>query len=153
MNDVVVITQGTLAAELVDAARNIVGDFSHITAVNLPWDATFEEDLTRVERVLETLDSAAGVLIVTDMFGGTPHNVAMNFHQPGKVEIVSGANLPMIVRLGCPGAHEFSVTELARWITQKARLSICTSSAKDRPAVKVEATDPSLLASTGVNDD
>ncbi len=124
---VMILTQGELGQELVSAARNIVGDIPHITAVSLPWSATFEEDLSRVRHALGDLDAATDILFVTDMFGATPHNVAMEFANPGKVEVVSGANLPMVVRLGCPGATDRSVQELAQWITQKARKSICST--------------------------
>lgn len=132
MNVVVMVAQGSLGRELVSAAQHIVGDLPHITAVDLPWDATFEEDIERLGKILDGFDATVDILIVTDMFGSTPHNVAMEFHRPGRVEVVSGANLPMIVRLGCLGAAELSIQDLPRWISEKAQRSICTTTA-NRP--------------------
>ena len=134
MNVVAVVTQGGLGRQLVSAARKIVGDVPHILAVNLPWDATFDDDVGRLRQALSSFDTTSGILLVTDMFGSTPHNVAMEFYQPGKVEVVSGANLPMIVRLSCPGAVQRPVQDLAQWICQKANRSICsTTSGRQNP--------------------
>ena len=126
---VVVVAQGSLGRELVSAAQHIVGDLPHISTVDLPWDATFEEDVERIGQTLRGFDETVDILIVTDMFGSTPHNVAMEFYRPGRVEVVSGANLPMIVRLGCLGAAELSIQKLAKWISEKAQRAICTTTA------------------------
>ena len=66
-----------------------------------------------------------GLLILTDIYGGTPNNVALTLRQPGRVEVVSGVNLPMVVRLGCGAESERSLEEIAEWIGSKARASIC----------------------------
>jgi PTS system mannose-specific IIA component len=65
------------------------------------------------------------VLILTDMFGDTPSNAALTFVRPGKVEVVTGVNLPMVVRLGCLRNQAMSLEELARWLEVKGRRSIC----------------------------
>jgi PTS system mannose-specific IIA component len=66
-----------------------------------------------------------GLLILTDIYGGTPSNVALTLRQPGRVEVVSGVNLPMVVRLGCRAESEMSLEQMAEWIGSKARASIC----------------------------
>lgn len=66
-----------------------------------------------------------GLLILTDIYGGTPNNLALTLRQPGRVEVVSGVNLPMVVRLGCGNVSDRSLEELAEWIGGKARTSIC----------------------------
>ena len=66
-----------------------------------------------------------GLLILTDIYGGTTTNVALTLRQPGRVEVVSGVNLPMVVRLGCRAESAMSLEEMARWIGEKARASIC----------------------------
>ncbi len=66
-----------------------------------------------------------GLLILTDIYGGTPHNIALTLRRPGRVEVVSGVNLPMVVRLGCGADSEMSLEEMAEWIGAKARASIC----------------------------
>ena len=66
-----------------------------------------------------------GLLILTDIYGGTPNNIALSLRQPGRIEVISGVNLPMVVRLGCGANSERSLEEMARWIGKKARASIC----------------------------
>ena len=102
----------------------IVGEMPRFEAVSLNWDDSVEEVTEKARRALETVDPADEVLILTDMYGGTPFNVAASFFQPGRVEVVTGVNLPMVVRLGCPRSNEMSVSELADWILEKSRASI-----------------------------
>lgn len=73
---------------------------------------------------------AEGLLILTDIYGGTPHNVALTLRQPGRVEVVSGVNLPMVVRLGCGADSNGSLEQTAEWIGSKARASICCGEKK-----------------------
>ena len=125
MVSTLILTHGGLARELVEAAEMILGRQPRFEALSLSWTDTFEESAEKTRRALEELDADAGVLILTDMYGGTPYNVAASFHKTGEIEVVSGVNLPMVVRLGCPGVDEMEVTELARWIQGKARGAIC----------------------------
>ena len=62
------------------------------------------------------------------MFGGTPCNVALTFHDPGHIEILTGVNLPMVLRLACQGMEETTVGEVARWLQAKAQRSVCLAS-------------------------
>ena len=68
------------------------------------------------------------MLVLVDMFGGTPCNVAMTFLEEGKVEIVTGVNLPMVVRLGCPGVEDGGLAGLAKWLQAKGQRSVCLAS-------------------------
>jgi PTS system mannose-specific IIA component len=120
-----IVTHGKMAQELLDAAQMIVGELPRFVAVSLDWDDSVEEVTEKTRRALETVDPADEVLILTDMYGGTPFNVAAGFHQPGRVEVVTGVNLPMVVRLGCPRSNEMSLAELADWIQVKSKASIC----------------------------
>ena len=75
---------------------------------------------------LERLDKGQGVLILTDMYGGTPCNISMTFYQAGKFEVLTGVNLPMVLRLACQaGAEEGNVSELAHWLQAKRQRSVC----------------------------
>lgn len=121
----VILTHGGLAGELVEAAGMILGRRPSFEAVSLAWTDSFEEAAEKARKALDGLDIDGGVLILTDMYGGTPYNVAASFHRPGEIEVVSGVNLPMVVRLGCPGVNEMEVAELASWIQTKARSAIC----------------------------
>ena len=119
MVSTLILTHGRLASELLEAAETIVGELPEdFAALTLEWDDSFEV-------ALEALGSANGILILTDMYGGTPYNVAASLRAEGRVEVVTGVNLPMVVRLGCPGATEKDVEVLAEWIQSKARGSIC----------------------------
>ena len=120
-----ILTQGRLAQELLAAAEVIVGKELAIDALCLSWEDSFEEASRRTRKAIEQLDNDDGVLILTDIYGGTPHNVAASFRRPGQVEVVSGVNLPMIVRLGCHGADEVALDHLAGWIQRKGQGSIC----------------------------
>ena len=120
-----ILTHGGLGEELLAAAREIVGDLPpDFVAVTLEWDDSFEVALEKAKRGLETLHAPNGTLILTDMYGGTPYNVASSLRDAGRVEVVTGVNLPMVVRLGCPGAGDRSLDKLAAWIQRKAKSSI-----------------------------
>ncbi len=123
-----ILSHGRLADELLAAARTITGGLEGFGALSLDWSDGFEEAKTQIRDALEHLDRGDGVLILTDMFGGTPCNVALTFLDPGRVEIVTGVNLPMVVRLACLGRRELTVSEAASWLRDKGRHSICLAS-------------------------
>ncbi len=125
MVSTLILTHAGLARELVDAAAMILGREPEFDSLSLSWTDTFEDSAAKTREALSKLDGAGGILILTDMYGGTPYNVAASFHKPGEIEVVSGVNLPMVVRLGCPGVNEMEVAELAGWIQGKARGAIC----------------------------
>lgn len=129
-----IVTHGRMAQELLDAAQMIVGEMPRFVAVSLDWDDSVEEVTEKTRDALATVDPADEVLILTDMYGGTPFNVAAGFFQPGRVEVITGVNLPMVVRLGCPRSHEMTLSELADWIQEKSRASICRAEEGQPPA-------------------
>jgi PTS system mannose-specific IIA component len=121
-----ILTHGGLARELLAAADVISGHLASFEALSLDWSDGFEEAHTKVAAALKRLDHGQGVLILTDMYGGTPCNVAMTFYQPGQIEVLTGVNLPMVVRLACQaGGEEGSVSDLARALQAKGQKSIC----------------------------
>ena len=79
----VILTHGGLAGELVEAAEMILGRRPSFEAVSLAWTDSFEEAAEKARKALDGLDIDGGVLILTDMYGGTPYNVAASFHRPG----------------------------------------------------------------------
>jgi PTS system mannose-specific IIA component len=99
MIGVVVVTHGQLAVELVHGAETIVGDLPHVTAVSIGWHEDTQEARDEIARAIDRVQREHGVLIVTDMFGGTPANLAMTFLEVGKIEVVTGVNLPMLIKL------------------------------------------------------
>ena len=94
-----IVTHGRLAIELHNAAEMIVGEIHHITAVSLGWHDDVAMATTMIEKALERVKTPDRVLILTDMFGGTPTNIASTFLDQGKVEVVTGVNLPMLMKL------------------------------------------------------
>ncbi|MBI4474393.1 MAG: PTS sugar transporter subunit IIA [Acidobacteria bacterium] len=93
-----VVTHGRLAIELLNAAEMIVGEIHHVAAVSLGWHDDVDMATSMIEKALERVKSPDGVLILTDMFGGTPTNIASTFLDQGKVEVVTGVNLPMLIK-------------------------------------------------------
>src|SRR5262245_42610895 len=103
---VVVVTHGQLATELVNSAEMIVGDLPHFAAVSIGWHDDVEHAKEEIGRAIARVqppaggkdDGPSGVLVLTDMFGGTPANLAVTFVSP-QVEIITGVNLPMLIKL------------------------------------------------------
>jgi PTS system mannose-specific IIA component len=95
----VIVTHGNFATELVSAAETIVGDIRHITAVSIGWHDDVNIAREEISRAIERVNEGAGVLVLTDMFGGTPTNIACTFLGQAPIEVVTGVNLPMIIRL------------------------------------------------------
>jgi PTS system mannose-specific IIA component len=121
-----ILTHGGLARELLAAANVISGHLSSFEALSLDWSDGFEDARAKVASAMERLDQGQGVLILTDIYGGTPCNIAMTFYQPGKVEVLTGVNLPMVVKLACwAGSQEGTVSDLARALQAKGQRSIC----------------------------
>ncbi len=129
MVGVVVVTHGQLAAELLNAAEMIVGDLPRFTAVSIGWhDDTHdarEEIAAAVAKVRQGQEGQA-VLIVTDMFGGTPSNLAMTFLGPD-VEVITGVNLPMLIKLASL-KEKPNLLDVAREMREHGRNAIWVAS-------------------------
>jgi mannose PTS system EIIA component len=96
---VVVVTHGQLATELLNAAEAIVGDLPQFAAVSIGWHDDMEDAREEIRQAVARVQGDAGVLLLTDMFGGTPSNLGLTFLEPDKVEVVTGVNLPMLIKL------------------------------------------------------
>jgi PTS system mannose-specific IIA component len=122
-----IVTHGRLAIELLNAAENITGEIDHIAAVSLGWHDDVGTAAVMVQKAMERVDKGAGVLIMTDMFGGTPTNIASTFLMEGHVEVVTGVNLPMLIRLAQLGPEE-SLASAARMVRDTGQSSIYIAS-------------------------
>ena len=120
-----ILSHGGLARELLSAAQVISGRLSGFEAISLDWNEGVDEVKARVAAALQRLDQGQGVLILTDMYGGTPCNVAAGFFSPGKVEILTGVNLPMVLRLACQSMDEGGLSDVARRLQAKSQRSLC----------------------------
>jgi mannose PTS system EIIA component len=99
MIGVVVVTHGQLARELVSAAETIVGDLPGFAAVSIGWHEDTNDAREEIAQAVGRVDQGQGVLILTDMFGGTPCNLAMTFLAENKIEVITGVNVPMLIKL------------------------------------------------------
>jgi PTS system mannose-specific IIA component len=124
---VVVVTHGQLAAELLNAAEMIVGDLPRFTAVSIGWHDDVSVAREAIERAIARVDAGAGVLLLTDMFGGTPANLGLSFLESGRVEVVTGANLPMLIKLA-KTAPDTDLLGLARTLCDHGRTAIRVAS-------------------------
>lgn len=132
MIGVLLVTHGRLAEELLAAAERIAGPLSNFRALALPWSDGLDEARKKVRDALSELDADGGVLVLTDMFGDTPSNAVLGLCDDGKVELISGANLPMVVRLACTRTNDMPLSEVARWLEVKGRRSIRRASHVER---------------------
>ena len=118
-----VVTHGHLGRELVAAAEMIVGNVSHIQAVSIGWHDDVNDMRKDIEKRISEVDAGAGILILTDMFGGTPSNIAFSFHEPGRIDVVTGINLPMIIKIVTQKEGD-TLENLARVVCEQGRASI-----------------------------
>ncbi|SDC58847.1 PTS system, mannose-specific IIA component [Sphingomonas sp. YR710] len=99
MIGLVLVTHGRLAAEFVTAMEHVVGPQTAIEAICIGPDDDMESRRTDIARAVQAVDSGSGVILLTDLFGGTPSNLAISLMEPGRIEVIAGINLPMLIRL------------------------------------------------------
>jgi PTS system mannose-specific IIA component len=119
----VIVTHGHLAGELLSAAEMIIGPVSYITAVSIGWHDDVDAARDEVQRAMTRVSQGAGVLLLTDMFGGTPTNIASMFLEEGRVEVATGVNLPMVIKLASQSGRE-SLNEVAHRVCELGRQGI-----------------------------
>jgi PTS system mannose-specific IIA component len=94
----IIVSHGKLAEELLNALTIILGEAVNIEAISIGWYDDVEESKRKINKSIKRVDQKNGVLIFTDMFGGTPSNLSFSFMQDGEVEIITGVNLPMLIK-------------------------------------------------------
>lgn len=124
----VVVTHGGLATELLKATARIVGPSEHIRAVSIDWDDEVASAREQIEQAIAAVAAPGGVLIFTDMFGGTPTNVSLSFLETGAVEILTGVNLPMLVKLANLQGSAAPLEEIARQVRDRGQKSVYVAS-------------------------
>ena len=133
-----IVTHGNLAHELLNAARQIETDVAGIEAVPLEWNDTVDEAREKIAAGLAKIGDGRGVIIFTDMFGGTPSNISLSFLERGRIEIVTGVNLPMVVKFANVKEEAKDVATLAHVISEKGSKAIRVASdllTTEKPAV------------------
>jgi PTS system mannose-specific IIA component len=127
MIGVVVVTHGQLATELVNGAEAIVGDLPQFAAVSIGWHEDTHDAREEISQAIARVRQDGGVLILTDMFGGTPSNLAMTFLAEGSVEVVTGVNLPMLIKLAS-AIEQGDLLQVAREMREHGRNAIWVAS-------------------------
>src|SRR6476660_3810865 len=123
-----IVTHGNLANELLNAARQSEADVTGIEAGALEWNETVDASRDKIAEALRRVGRDRDVIIFTDMFGGTPSNISLSFLEKGHVEIVTGVNLPMVVKFAMVKQESRDVASVARMITEKGSKAIRVAS-------------------------
>ena len=124
---VVIVTHYGLGDEFLQALRLIVPDAPGFLSVGVEPEQSVEQRRASIEAALTKADQGQGVLVLTDMFGGTPSNISLSFLEDRRVEVVTGVNLPMLIKLATPH-EEKSLEDLATFIKEYGRRNISVAS-------------------------
>ncbi len=127
MVGILIVTHGKLAQELVETTKIIVGrNVDNIIPITVDWNDDMSDIQKTISSAITKVDQGNGVLILTDMFGGTPSNISLSFLSD-KVEIITGVNLPMLIKIVNVG-DRFNLKELAQMIHEQGKKSIYLAS-------------------------
>jgi PTS system mannose-specific IIA component len=127
MIGLVLVTHGRLAEEFVVAMEHVVGRQDRIATIAIGPEDDMEERRSDIAKAILAVDGGRGVIVLTDLFGGTPSNLAISLMDAGKVEVIAGINLPMLIRLG--GARKtMKVTEAVAAAREAGRKYITVAS-------------------------
>ena len=123
MIEILVVTLGKHGASLIDAGQRIIGGSSHLHSLTLEWHEGLDAMTKRLDDTLASFEHAEGVLLLTDIFGSTATNIALDKASPGKVEVVTGVNLPMIIK-ATTLADSVTVAQAANMVCNQGRKAI-----------------------------
>jgi len=132
MIGLLIITHGQLAKELLGAAEFIVGAVEAVECISIDVMEDSERLRDTIKKKIDSLDQGQGVLVLTDMFGGTPSNLALSFLQKDTVEIVTGINLPMVIAI-VQNRKGYSLAEIADMAKTAGQRSISLASELLKP--------------------
>lgn len=127
MIGLVIVTHGSLATELRKAAEHVVGPMQSMGTVCIGPDDDLEHARDAIRTAVSDADDGNGVILLTDMFGGTPSNLAISLLNEGKIEVLAGANLPMLIKLS-EARETASLSEAAQIAKEAGRRYIAIAS-------------------------
>ncbi|MEA2005788.1 MAG: PTS sugar transporter subunit IIA [Acidobacteriota bacterium] len=119
----IIISHGKLAEELLNAMTIILGEVVNMEAISIGWYDDVEESKKKINKSLKRVDQKNGVLIFTDMFGGTPSNLSFSFLKDNQVEIITGANLPMLIKFASLQRSN-NLKEVAKKVVEQGKKNI-----------------------------
>ena len=128
MIGIVVAAHGQLAEALVTTARLVVPNAEAVFSVSVETGDSSENFESKLDDAMAKLSDTSGVLVLTDMFGGTPSQVSMTKHHTGRVEVITGASLPMLIKALQVCAQEISLLDAAKQIKQSGTRAIVIAS-------------------------
>ncbi len=124
----IIVSHGKLAEELLNALTIILGEVVNMEAISIGWYDDVEDSKRKINQSLKRVDQKNGVLIFTDMFGGTPSNLSFSFLKDDRIEIITGVNLPMLIKFV---SHQRSnkLKEVAKKVVEQGKKNIHLASA------------------------
>jgi len=125
---ILIITHCNMAAEILRTAEFIVGGLDAVKGLSIDPQKDVESVRKEIEEAMKQVDCGQGILILTDMFGGTPSNISLSFLEEGKVEVLSGVNLPMLLKLSSHSRRDKSLKDLAEEVQIAGQSSITLAS-------------------------
>lgn len=141
MFSTLIVSQGGLARELVEIARQILAEPVRLEALSIEWTDDLETARRKVRQAIERHRGGDGVLVLVDIAGSTPSNAAVAAAEPGRVEVIAGVNLPMVLRLACGAVQTADVSAAAAWLLRKGQGSICRPERCSVPEAPCDDTD------------
>lgn len=127
MIGVVVVSHNNIGQEMVIATKKIIPDCRNITSLAIESDLPAEANRNKIREAIESVNMGSGVILLTDMFGGTPSNLCLSFLEKGNIEIISGLNLPMLIKLAST-RDKMPIHELTVFIKKYGQKNIVIAS-------------------------
>lgn len=124
----IIVSHGKLAEELLNALTIILGEAVNIEAISIGWYDDVEESKKKINKSLKRVDQKNGVIIFTDMFGGTPSNLSFSFSKENHVDIITGVNLPMLIKF-VSLQRSNNLREVANKVVEQGKKNIHLASA------------------------
>lgn len=124
----IIVSHGKLAEELLNVLSIILGEVVNMEAISIGWYDDVEESRKKVNQCLKRVNQKSGVLIFTDMFGGTPSNLSFSFLKNNRIEIITGVNLPMLIKF-VSFQRSNNLKEVAKKVVEQGKRNIHLASA------------------------
>jgi PTS system mannose-specific IIA component len=124
----IIVSHGKLAEEILNALTIILGEAPNIEAISIGWYDDVEDSKKKISQSLKRVDQKSGLVIFTDMFGGTPSNLSFSFLKDNQVEIITGVNLPMLIKF-VSLQRSNNLREVAKKVVEQGKKNIHLASA------------------------
>ncbi len=124
----IIVSHGKLAEELLNALSIILGEVVNIESISIGWYDDVEDSKRKINQALKRVDQKNGVLVFTDMFGGTPSNLSFSFLKDDRIEIITGVNLPMLIKF-VSLQRSNNLKEVAKKVVEQGKKNIHLASA------------------------